>query len=519
MFIIKDSLKEKLPKPIQFTNYPVKAWRNFEDNKISRIKGNQPCDSEKIILFEQAINYIINTKYSCNSLVKEILGFSDTNCKSFYELSIDNSIFFYKDITQPITYLICFCFLKEYYLNNSNNISGIIINKLTISNWLKKILDNKVFFNIEEAYIQEVQILNQFVYFSSIYKNLCPVKLNKIQKLNSQNIVPLYTKKPLKFNLLNETYSNHDGNCIGTSIYWLEQQILAYEESGLKRQKIKNEFVRNLQTSSFKDIKYIRNDEITELIRKYQNNSWNNNKLQHVQNLYYSNNDTVKMINDLLEIMQINNLDKFYILMFTYEHAMGVSIINRGSGFKLNFYDPNNNLLYWHIHVNNNDILNDNLLITNMPYLKEKYGEILVIRLECYILKTSHKKYQSIENILPAIHTEEYLNQQLILGVNLNDETLVKTSLESGADPNFSFNGQFALTIAVGNLNKSIITLLIKYNATLDCETDNGLTPLIIAIIKEDLQIINILLKAGASVNLKTLSSTNNKKILNLLKM
>ena len=88
-------------------------------------------------------------------------------------------------------------------------------------------------------------------------------------------------------------------------------------------------------------------------------------------------------------------------------------------------------------------------------------------------------------------------------------------------------NGRTALMTAVDNSNEGLIVRLLGFGANIDAPLNDGMTPLMRAVLKGRYKLVDILLKSGANPNLKNIKNEtafsiaedrNDKKILRLLK-
>ena len=80
----------------------IGSWRNPQQ-EITRVKGQSVDNKSKLKLFEDALDYITTSKSTPQELISEIMGFRETKCEAFKKLSIDNSLFFYKNLQSLTT--------------------------------------------------------------------------------------------------------------------------------------------------------------------------------------------------------------------------------------------------------------------------------------------------------------------------------------------------------------------------------------------------------------------------------
>ncbi|XP_057319242.1 ankyrin-3-like [Microplitis mediator] len=85
--------------------------------------------------------------------------------------------------------------------------------------------------------------------------------------------------------------------------------------------------------------------------------------------------------------------------------------------------------------------------------------------------------------------------------VHKNNYKMTEYLINKGARVNTSYDDKIPLHIAVGCQNKEIVKLLIKNNADVDFITESGVTALGIAVEKESLELVKILLDTGANIN------------------
>jgi ankyrin repeat protein len=109
-----------------------------------------------------------------------------------------------------------------------------------------------------------------------------------------------------------------------------------------------------------------------------------------------------------------------------------------------------------------------------------------------------------------------------------NDVEIMRLLLKFGAEiENKNHSGKTALSIAIAWGHKEAINFLVEQGANTNIDlnylNDDDLTPLMIAVEKNDLELVNLLIKLGADVNLKnkddetalTIAIANQKEELN----
>lgn len=122
----------------------------------------------------------------------------------------------------------------------------------------------------------------------------------------------------------------------------------------------------------------------------------------------------------------------------------------------------------------------------------------------------------------------------LIYAIFNNDIEMVKIIVEAGADLNVDFHNQTPLHEAVNVKGYETVKYLISKGANVNIKNElSKATPLIYAIlVKQDVEMVKVLIKAGADVNtvfdgdsrhkgksaLQIAEELNNKEIINLLK-
>ena len=94
---------------------------------------------------------------------------------------------------------------------------------------------------------------------------------------------------------------------------------------------------------------------------------------------------------------------------------------------------------------------------------------------------------------------------ELITSIYLNDIKNIKEALENGADVYFQDeqSGMSPLHVAILQNNRDIVELLLEKGADVNLQNNSGDTPLHFAIAGENVELCNLLLNAGADVNLQ----------------
>jgi ankyrin repeat protein len=95
------------------------------------------------------------------------------------------------------------------------------------------------------------------------------------------------------------------------------------------------------------------------------------------------------------------------------------------------------------------------------------------------------------------------LNKRLFKAIHAGDAAVVEKLLNEGADANANSNGDFRPlhSATFGRAGAKIIKLLLARKPNLDVETEHGQTPLNFAIGQGELDIVKLLVEAGASIN------------------
>jgi len=102
----------------------------------------------------------------------------------------------------------------------------------------------------------------------------------------------------------------------------------------------------------------------------------------------------------------------------------------------------------------------------------------------------------------------------LMLAIEKHNIGLVKLLLIAGADPNIKDkSGYTAFCKAVfsqgSEQNLDLLKLLIIYKANVNAQTNSGTTPLMISLINPKIDVVNLLLEAGADPNIKDNDGNN----------
>ena len=94
----------------------------------------------------------------------------------------------------------------------------------------------------------------------------------------------------------------------------------------------------------------------------------------------------------------------------------------------------------------------------------------------------------------------------LLIAVKFDQVAAIETLLELGADVDFVYKDCCPLILAIQNGSVEAVKLLLKFNANVNITTDfSGMTPIHWASVEENIEIIELLINAGANVNQKDL--------------
>lgn len=163
----------------------VNGYRQNQ-NKVVQIKGTPVINTEKPKSFDRCCDYIrsYDSIKSPKLLLEEILGLSSTSCQYFNECAIDNSYFFYDEITKSITCFICLVYFK-YNANILININNNKSDPIKIKQWLKEVGINEIIIKkIKNQYIQQVVIQNETIIFPDQHSSIKLTKLNQRDQIS-----------------------------------------------------------------------------------------------------------------------------------------------------------------------------------------------------------------------------------------------------------------------------------------------------------------------------------------------
>lgn len=93
-------------------------------------------------------------------------------------------------------------------------------------------------------------------------------------------------------------------------------------------------------------------------------------------------------------------------------------------------------------------------------------------------------------------------NKHLILGIEKNDQVLIKTELAKGADPNFRIEGGEPLIVYASNKGQAdTVQLLLSFGADANATNANGWSAIQHAAAQGYLEIVKVLVGKGVSVD------------------
>lgn len=475
------------------------SWRL--PDKICPIKGESYTKELKLLLFEDAIDYIKNSLLPINQLLDEIMGFKDSRCGAFKKLSIDNSFFFPSAITQEITYLIIICFIKEKYLEIQ--FKNDIIDYTKIIDWLSKIYKNV---KLNKSFLYNLKLkLNQIYFSDSIYQKFPPIQLIKF--FNLEKIQFYNTSKPQLLKI-NELFHNHiyedNGRCLGAIKYFLEEMVKAYSLNKTQRNIHKNNYIKSLEVENFDFINFT----VGNKIDMYQKDFCGFNYLLHLFDEYSTIDDFSISLNYIINQMNLHYLKQIYIQIITHSHALALIIIFKGKYLKCLYYDPNSLKLYFKFYIDVDNI--NNSLITKMyqqfKYIQKEKNKIRNLLLKVYIPKNNKPVKQIVKslNIVEKITNIDALKDLLILGIVNHDSNLIFNIFKlNKLNLNFIFEGdnRTPLTLAICYKNRGIVSIILEQDCDIEMIDNDNKSALDYAMKIFDLELIRLLFKFGAQKN------------------
>ena len=470
----------------------IPSWRI--PTQVLRIKGENVSSFDKNRFYEDAIDYIISFEGSTQELINEILGFSNTKCVAFYKLSIDNSFFFYDDITKEITYLLIIAYIKNEYL--IQNIDNIALNHESIKLRLAEYLNVEIISKLNESYLNRVRIVDNKIVTTGNYKSVNLQKLDIMQELNQVR----WTNKPNNF--CEDLYHNHNGMCLGATNHWLYCMLDAYKYSAQRRDLIKNNYIHGLAINSInvsnRVLKSLKDKKTSERISHLQRNINIGSEFRHIQNIYSTNMTIANDIILIYELMKENCLTKLFAQIITDDHVMGMVFVTKGNLMKIMCYDPISDKTYTTMNANvldpqPNSYMN---MFMNMPYFIIEQNNCFALTIRCYTDDLSKRDLLPVSNNF-RISNITNLSQLLQLSISSNDEYLILEAIKHGA---YAPNALIKAIKGGGNLH--IITILINSNIIdVDYIDETGCTALYYATLYNKIEVVDMLLDAGAQVS------------------
>jgi hypothetical protein len=476
----------------------IPHWRSVSQPHIPLKPEKAAPNDAKPQLFEAGVSYILTSTHTIDQLINEVLGFSDTKCHAFYELTAASKPFFLtSSFTRSLTYLIGLCYIKSQDLNNFT--LSRQLEPAEVSQWLQNINKAKVEFKLATSYIREITVFNAGISFTGLrYHNCFFLKLSSFTK-HRNSTKPCYTTQLDKLQLA-EVYSNHDGKCQGAVRYWLKQIAIANQLVGLARQKFKQQYITSLCT---KDKQLV--DLTTTLkINTYQKgNYWPNTPLIHVQDLISDNTSIPKLLINLIKLIKLNALNNLYAEIKTIWHAVGIAMTSKGEYLKLSFYDPNSSSLYWKIYIPQHNI-HENSFLDCGEHMLNLHGnprEKLQLYTRCYTTTKPLAKFSYIKRLIKPILAEQK-NQLLQLSVLSNNIDIAAYALGLVGKEVTNLDNSCLIIAAIANGSHEMVNLLAQHGVKINfIDEKTSLTPLQLAIIHDDPTMVQLLLKLGARVD------------------
>ncbi len=201
-------------------------------------------------------------------------------------------------------------------------------------------------------------------------------------------------------------------------------------------------------------------------------------------------------LKNLLSKMQEKNIKQIYarlrLTVLEYTHAMALTIIAVGQGFKFITYDPNDPNLYGHMFIHTEDISSARLegLIDSYGYLKKHREKDARMLIQGYAPKSEYKRKPetSYKNILAATVSPSQIDQLIglaLLSCDSNSLNAIINDLNQAGKKvnlNFDFAGDSPLTIMVASNELEMVEVLIKQGADVNFVPKSGQSPLYVAL-------------------------------------
>ncbi len=243
-----------------------------------------------------------------------------------------------------------------------------------------------------------------------------------------------------------------------------------------------------------------------------------NGQLNLAFEVFTSVNQSACDLMDMLAKIQANKIKRVYarlrLTVLEYSHAMALTIIAVGQGFKFITYDPNDAKLYGHMFIHGDDIGPARLekLINCYSYLEKHRCVDARMLIQGYVPKSEHKINPEVicKRIISVTASQSQIDQLIgltLLSGNCNSLNRIINGLSKAGknvDLKFDFAGDSPLTMMVAMDNIEMVKMLLKHGADVNYLSKSGFSPLYAALkgyTKFD--ILKLLLKHGAQVDNK----------------
>lgn len=402
-------------------------------------KLNNSPSATKYRLFESAVDYILTYNQEDLNLLHEILGLSHTSCQAFDQYTRPPKVLFSScfspSLTRETTYFIIICYLRNLQRNNELNNTKIISN--SIKEWFKNLMESSAY-DIEvgmfikgvDLYSNEILVKEGKISFNcNHYMKHITIKLKKLTSYYKDNVIR-YTKKA--DNIYNNCVdANEEGYCLGLVKYFLEERfrIDDYDLKNNKRPTERQIFADSMSKANIINIKIrVQNSARTGVHHDFILDN------HQIADIYTKTSEFSTKLKDICSIMQKSNLNLTYALILTSSHALGLSVVKKGTGFKLVFYNPNDKKLHARnfIHQSN---LND-LEISHgfTTYFEDKTTTQLLIKLYAVTNKSGQSPCLSNIRKIPDANDIDIARQLILIGIANFDAELIKSVLQQYKD-------------------------------------------------------------------------------------
>jgi hypothetical protein len=271
---------------------------------------------------------------------------------------------------------------------------------------------------------------------------------------------------------------------------------------------MKNKYIKRLETNTIEfggeTLKYIKNFEIAELIDELQDAYYIDEMFEQIQDIYTTKFHLGTDIFKLFSLMEINKLEQLYAQIVTHYHAMGLAIISKGVLIKILAYDPNDCNSYMSMIINPEEENKSQLT----DFFKQLYcfrhsdsNTDMAIILRCHTFETLPKQPKKISKISTSIEIYKTIkspNELLYLGMGTYNHELVEVAIKT-----YGARDKNCIARAVyGFLPHMLVKLLIQLVPEAINHVDKkGYTPLCHAVAVFRIEMVYILLRAGAEIN------------------